>query len=110
MCSRPFFFKSGLADDTQVVMEDMMKNLRRICLGFLLIVALSAPAFAGDIQTPGFAGPQESPGITGPQESPGLTGDIQAPGFAGDMGTPVAIIIITNIIFGEADRKSTRLN
>ena len=80
------------------MMEDMMTNLRTICLGFLLILALSATAFAGDIGCPGIDGPQESPGITGPQESPGLTGDIQAPGFAGDIPFP-GIDLLVEILF-----------
>jgi hypothetical protein len=79
------------------ITEDVMKQLLRICAGLILVLALSLPAFAGEILTPPVAGPQESPGVMGPQESPGfagdmgapgLTGDIQAPGFMGDIGCP----------------------
>ncbi len=62
-----------------------MKYLRRICAGFLLILALSIPALAGDIASPGFTdGPQESPGATDPGETqgPGYLGDISSPGIA----------------------------
>lgn len=70
-----------------------MKYLRQICLGFFLLLALSIPAFAGDVQAPartcvageigcpGATGPQESPGVTGPQESSGITGEILTPGL-----------------------------
>jgi hypothetical protein len=84
-----------------------MKNLRRTCLGLLLLCALSVPALAGDIPSPpARSGPQESPGVTGPQESPGLTGeipcpgvtgDIQAPGFTGDIPFPGVILIIATL-------------
>jgi hypothetical protein len=63
-----------------------MKKLLRICAGLILVLALSLPAFAGEIPTPP-AGPQESPGITGPQESPGLTGEMPGAGVAGEMPT-----------------------
>ena len=64
-----------------------MKHLRRICGGFLLVIALSIPAFAGETQTP--PGHTETPpGVTGPQESPGVAGDISTPGVAGEMSTP----------------------
>ena len=42
-----------------------MKHLRRICGGFLLVVALSIPAFAGETNGP-----------------PGITGDILGPGLS----------------------------
>lgn len=67
-----------------------MKNLRQICLGLSLILALSMPAFAGETQTPPFtcvAGEIGCPGITGPQESPGITGDISTPGVRGEIPT-----------------------
>ena len=64
-----------------------MKQLLRFCAGLILVLALSLPAFAGEIPTPP-AGPQESPGVTGPQESPGFTGDVQFPGVDGQTQTP----------------------
>jgi hypothetical protein len=76
------------------ITEDVMKQLLRICAGLILVLALSLPAFAGEILTPP-AGPQESPGFAGdiqnppladgPQESPGLTGEIPCPGVTGEM-------------------------
>jgi hypothetical protein len=80
--------------------EDIMKNLRQICLGLSLILALSASAFAGDILTPGFtAGPQESPGITGDILTPGITGNISTPGITGDMLTPGVVSLILAALF-----------
>lgn len=69
----------------------IMKNLRQICLGLSLILALSMSAFAGDIHIPGrtcAAGEIGCPGITGPQESPGITGEIGTPGITGNISTP----------------------
>lgn len=70
--------------DSQLVMEDIMKYLRQICLGFFLLLALSIPAFAGDVQAPArtcVAGEIGCPGATVPQESPGITGEILTPGL-----------------------------
>lgn len=41
-----------------------MKNIRRFCAPLLLILALTFPAFAGDIQLPGVTAPDgiHSPG------------------------------------------------
>ncbi|MBC8031873.1 MAG: hypothetical protein H7Z16_17455 [Pyrinomonadaceae bacterium] len=68
-----------------------MKKLRQICLGFLLLLALSIPVVAGDVQAPALtcvAGEIGCPGVTGPQESPGVTGDVSTPGITGEIGTP----------------------
>ena len=55
-----------------------MKHLRRICVGFLLVIALSIPAFAGETSCP--PGQTETPpGET--HSPPGITGDILGPGF-----------------------------
>ena len=57
-----------------------MKDLRQICLGFLLLLALSIPAFAGDVQAPArtcVAGEIGCPGATGL----GITGEILTPGL-----------------------------
>jgi hypothetical protein len=43
-----------------------MKTIKAICTAAILVVALSVPAFAGDIASPGVAAP----------------GDISTPGFA----------------------------
>ena len=59
-----------------------MKHLRQICLGFFLVLTLSIPAFAGDVQAPAFTdGPTETPGITGEMGTPGITGEILTPGI-----------------------------
>jgi hypothetical protein len=58
--------------------EDMMKQLRQLCIGFVLILALSIPAFAGDIP---------SPGVTG-QIPYRVTGDLPY-GVTGNMPTGV---------------------
>lgn len=63
-----------------------MKHLRRICGGFLLVIALSIPAFAGETATPPgeTASPpgqtQTPPGET--NSPPGITGDILGPGIS----------------------------
>ncbi|MGB9180319.1 MAG: hypothetical protein WCB68_13890 [Pyrinomonadaceae bacterium] len=56
-----------------------MKHLRQLGLGILLVLALSMPAFAGNMPISGIAGPQESPGVTGIIHTPGLAGDILTP-------------------------------
>jgi hypothetical protein len=75
-------------------LENIMKHLRQISLGFSLALALSVSAFAGELQTPGIAGEISTPGITGPQESPGVMGEIQTPGLTGDMLTPGIRLIL----------------
>jgi hypothetical protein len=77
-CSR--FSSPAFNAASQLITEDVMKQLLRFCAGLILVLALSLPAFAGEILTPP-AGPQESPGVTGQQESPGFTGDIPFPGL-----------------------------
>jgi hypothetical protein len=47
-----------------------MKQLRRTCLGLLMLLALSVPALAGDMGCPPVAGPQESPGLAGEMSTP----------------------------------------
>lgn len=62
-----------------------MKHLRRICGGFLLVIALSIPAFAGETLTPpGETSTPPGETQTPPGETnapPGITGDILGPGF-----------------------------
>lgn len=70
-----------------------MKQLRRICGSFVLLLALSITAFAGEINSPGIAGETASPPIAGEtQTPPGETqtppGDTQTPGIAGDILGP----------------------
>jgi|SRR5918912_1669047 hypothetical protein len=67
--------------------EDVMKQLRQICAGLILTLALSLTAFGGDIQN-GVAGDTQFPGATGQQESPGFTGIMDTPSVAGQTQTP----------------------
>jgi hypothetical protein len=92
-----------------------MNQLRNLCAGLLLLLALSVPAFAGEILTPpGAAGPTEVPGrADGTAESPGVAGDMhtpsaagetqfpgvaESPGFAGIMDTP-SIYLAIGLLF-----------
>jgi hypothetical protein len=70
----------------------MMKHLRQVCLGLFLLLALSIPAFAGDMHAPSVTGTIEcgvagemATGITGEISGPGATGDILGPGVVGDI-------------------------
>ena len=92
-------------------LEIIMKHLRQIFPGFLLVLALSFPAFAGDIHIPGrtgdvqapalicVAGDISCPGIAGPQESPGVNGNISTPGIAGDILTPGVRLIFAALFW-----------
>ena len=62
-----------------------MKHLRRIGGGFFLVLALSIPAFAGDIHSTDIPGPS-------------VAGDISCPGIAGEIGLP-GINLILSILF-----------
>lgn len=69
-----------------------MKTLKAICTAAILALALSVPAYAGDVQTPGRANPGavSTPGAITPSpkdvDSAGVKstdpGDIGFPGFA----------------------------
>jgi hypothetical protein len=59
----------------------MMKHLRQLCLGFILVLALSIPAFADVIQN-GITG-EIGTGITGDMQN-GITGTIDC-GITGDI-------------------------
>jgi hypothetical protein len=79
-----------------------MKHFRQIFLGFSLVLALSIPALAGDIQAPArncVAGEISCPGNTGPQESPGVAGNISTPGITGEMLTPGIVSLILAALF-----------
>lgn len=67
-----------------------MKHLRRLGTGFLLMLALSLPAFGGEIHGGAADGTPESPGTTGEIKMPGITGEISCPGTAGEMPFPYA--------------------
>lgn len=67
-----------------------MKHLRQLCIGFILVLALSIPAFAGDMEC-GVTGDmpmgvigQLPGGVTGEIPGPGVTGTIDC-GITGDM-------------------------
>src|SRR6266851_2839458 len=66
--------------------EKTMKTLKAICTAAILALALSVPAYAGDILTPGFTAPPPPP----PPES-NITGDVSVPtatsSAPGDMST-----------------------
>ena len=77
-----------------------MKQLRRICGSFVLLLALSMTAFPGDISTPGITGQTETPPCA-PGETasppcvagetngpPYVAGEINTPGIAGDILGP----------------------
>jgi hypothetical protein len=59
-----------------------MKTLKAICTAAILALALSVPAYAGDMHTPGAPSPGDvsTPGKT--VVTPTDSGDIGSPGFA----------------------------
>jgi len=84
-----------------------MKNLRRICCGLLLVLALAIPAFAGETSAP----PGETstpPGEMNSPPGPGLTmtvlGETQGPSIqqeadlAGDILTPGLSLVISFLL------------
>lgn len=88
-----------------------MKHLRIICGGFFLILALSLPAFAGEMGNPGNIGcpgemgqPQAraSSDVTEPQGSPARDGDMGALCKAGDIVAPCKTGDIGNPRDGES--------
>jgi hypothetical protein len=69
-----------------------MKQLRQFSLGVFLVLALSLPAFAGEIGCPGDIGqPQTQPSssLTGDMGAPCKTGEIGMPCLEGDIGCPL---------------------
>jgi hypothetical protein len=73
------------ATDSQLSMEDIMKHLRQLCIGLFLVLALSIPAFAGDMPN-GITG-EMGAGVTG-EMSTGITGQIPT-GITGEIGTGI---------------------
>ena len=63
-----------------------MKQLRNLCAGLFLILALSVPALAGDMHAPRAAGETQFPGVA------------ESPGFAGIMDTP-SIYLVISLLF-----------
>jgi hypothetical protein len=58
-----------------------MKHLRQFCSGFVLVLILSVPAVAGEIQFPGVAGIMQQPVVAGDIPCPGIMGNIECPGL-----------------------------
>ena len=74
-----------------------MKTMRAICMAAILALALTVPAYAGDISTPGLtcvAGEIGCPGAEGSGEgqTPGITGEINTPGFMDIIWTVFTLI------------------
>lgn len=67
-----------------------MKSMKAICTAAVLALALSAPAYAGDMLTPGVNTPPPPPppelhftgALSVPSAPSSLLGDITTPGFA----------------------------
>lgn len=83
----PCLFSPAIVLASQFVTEDMMKHLRQACLGLFLLLALSIPAFAGDMHAPKVAGDMQC-GVTGDMPTGGVTGDIPGLGATGDILGP----------------------
>jgi len=60
-----------------------MKLLRQLCVGFVLLLALSIPTLAGDLPL-GVTGEIQN-GLTGNIECPGIAGQIECGGITGDI-------------------------
>lgn len=67
-----------------------MKTLKAICTVAILALALSVPAYAGELLTPGYTAPPPPPppelnitvDISVPTETSSDLGDMSTPGFA----------------------------
>ena len=68
-----------------------MKTLKAICTAAILALALSVPAYAGDMLTPGYTAPPPPPpppqsnitvDLSVPTETSSDLGDMSTPGFA----------------------------
>ena len=75
-----------------------MNHLRQLCIGFVLVLALSIPAFAGEIECGLTDGPQESSGIAGDIPCPGVTGQIECPGIMGEIECP-GLSLLLSLLF-----------
>lgn len=66
-----------------------MKTLKAICTAAILALALSVPAYAGDVHTPGSPDPGD---VSTPGETTPAPGDIDFSGVtstdSGDIGSP----------------------
>jgi hypothetical protein len=58
-----------------------MQSLRQLCACFVLVLAFSLPAVAGEIQYPGVAGIMQQPVVAGDIPCPGIMGQIECPGL-----------------------------
>ena len=72
-----------------------MKHLRQLCAGFVLVLALSIPAFAGDMETTSVPGTIDCPGITGDIPCPSVTGQVECPGIMGEIECPGLSLFLT---------------
>ncbi len=61
-----------------------MKTLKAICTAAILALALSVPAYAGDVQTPGCTAPPPTANSTEDMSTPYVAAswEISSPGFA----------------------------
>lgn len=76
-----------------------MKTMKAICTAAILALALTVPAYAGEISTPGvtcegeIACPDGEPGdIHTPCVESSLAGDISTPGFMDTILTVIALM------------------
>ena len=68
-----------------------MKSAKAFCSAAIVALALSVPAYAGEISSPG----APSPGGSGTSDTtPPPPGDISSPAIAGDVGFPPAVVDI----------------
>ena len=70
-----------------------MNNLRQFCAGLILMIALTVPTFAGNIECPGFV---EPPQATATEET--VTGDIQNGVTSTDPVTELVVSLLTNLL------------
>ena len=75
-----------------------MKTIKAICTAAILALALTVPAYAGDISTPGVvctAGEIGCPGaaVAGEAQTPGITSTV-----AGEISTPGLLDILLTVL------------
>ena len=69
-----------------------MQTLKAICTTVILVLALTVPVYAGDIDTPGVSAP--APGdIQTPTASATVPGDIHSPGFTSGVSTMADLLV-----------------
>ena len=74
-----------------------MKPVKAICTAAIVALALSVPAYAGEISSPGSPSPAPTPTVTS-----SAAGDISSPAIAstapGDVGFPPAVADILSVL------------